>query len=374
MRAREIAFASLFVLVAGACGARTEIFAPEASRADPFCGDGLPDPGEICDDGNEVVTDACVPPCSLARCGDGIVRAAVEACDDGNTTSGDGCTASCALPSCGNGIVEPGEVCDDGNGIDTDECPSRCLPAICGDGFVHAGFEACDDGAANADRPAFLLVQGSLVRPIVPVVRSEGVVSFYGYSSASAHTGFEELGVSKLFLYRDAEPGGKLGLVTLHGIDKSPEGELQPESLVEQAFLGLPEGTFVAISDDGKDGGKGEFLLVEPTAARGEWEFEGNSDGGALSGLVSPGSFVIEVIPSFQQGIGRWEYVDGGGEKIVLAMDAAAKILSLEVPSTCRLDCTVPRCGDAILDAGEICDDGNTIPGDGCAPDCRSTN
>src|ERR1043165_7779743 len=29
-------------------------------------------------------------------------------------------------------------------------------------------------------------------------------------------------------------------------------------------------------------------------------------------------------------------------------------------------------CGNAHLDPGEICDDGNTLPGDGCSPDCMS--
>ena len=43
-----------------------------------------------------------------------------------------------------------------------------------------------------------------------------------------------------------------------------------------------------------------------------------------------------------------------------------------DTPSMCRLDCTVPRCGDRILDGGEVCDDGNTVGGDGCAADCRS--
>ncbi|MBZ0121507.1 MAG: DUF4215 domain-containing protein [Sandaracinaceae bacterium] len=38
----------------------------------------------------------------------------------------------------------------------------------------------------------------------------------------------------------------------------------------------------------------------------------------------------------------------------------------------CRTTCTIPRCGDGVWDAGEACDDGNTIPNDGCAPDCRS--
>ncbi|MEH6516921.1 MAG: DUF4215 domain-containing protein, partial [Halioglobus sp.] len=37
---------------------------------------------------------------------------------------------------------------------------------------------------------------------------------------------------------------------------------------------------------------------------------------------------------------------------------------------SCRNDCTIPVCGDMIVDAGEDCDDGNTIDGDGCNADC----
>lgn len=29
-----------------------------------------------------------------------------------------------------------------------------------------------------------------------------------------------------------------------------------------------------------------------------------------------------------------------------------------------------PACGDAVLDEGEVCDDGNTQSGDGCRADC----
>ena len=369
MHARGLAAVTLLGLAA-ACGARSTLFAPEAERQDPFCGDGLVDPGEACDDHNGVATDACVPGCDLARCGDGIVRAFVEACDDGNLVSGDGCTATCALPSCGNGIVEPGEVCDDGNGVDSDDCPSRCLPATCGDGFVHAGVEACDEGAANADSPAFLLLQGELARPVLPVARPLPLVSFYDYTSASAHTGFEELGASKLFLYRDLAPEGLLGLVSIHGVDKNTNGEIQPPGSVEMMFFGLPEGTFVAVSDDTK----AEFSMQGPTTARGDFDFDGNTDGGALSGLRSPGAWVIDVVPAFLQGIDRWEWVDGSGEVIVLDRTATARIVSRDLPSKCRLDCTIPHCGDGILDAGEVCDDGNVVGFDGCASDCGSTD
>jgi cysteine-rich repeat protein len=47
-------------------------------------------------------------------------------------------------------------------------------------------------------------------------------------------------------------------------------------------------------------------------------------------------------------------------------------ITALDSPSACRTNCTVPRCGDGILDGGEVCDDGNVIGGDGCSVDCKS--
>ena len=41
----------------------------------------------------------------------------------------------------------------------------------------------------------------------------------------------------------------------------------------------------------------------------------------------------------------------------------------------CNANCTVSRCGDGVrnVTAGEQCDDGNTLPGDHCSADCRST-
>jgi cysteine-rich repeat protein len=36
----------------------------------------------------------------------------------------------------------------------------------------------------------------------------------------------------------------------------------------------------------------------------------------------------------------------------------------------CRLDCTLPRCGDRVVDRGEVCDDGNLLLGDGCTSTC----
>src|SRR5262249_48957799 len=52
-------------------------------------------------------------------------------------------------PGCGNSVPDPGEDCDDGNSITTDACIA-CKAAACGDGFVHAGVERCGDAPADA--------------------------------------------------------------------------------------------------------------------------------------------------------------------------------------------------------------------------------
>jgi cysteine-rich repeat protein len=61
-----------------------------------YCGDGIVQPGERCDDGNFVQADDCSVACQLTRCGDGVLDA-FEGCDDGNVTPGDGCSARCAV-------------------------------------------------------------------------------------------------------------------------------------------------------------------------------------------------------------------------------------------------------------------------------------
>ena len=42
--------------------------------------------------------------------------------------------------------------------------------------------------------------------------------------------------------------------------------------------------------------------------------------------------------------------------------------------ATCDADCTLPSCGDAVVNhaAGEVCDDGNAEPADGCESDCTT--
>ena len=109
------------------------------------CGNGTLDPGEECDDGNDVPTDDCTDLCKSATCGDGVVQAGVEECDDGNDVSTDACVPGCKNAVCGDGFVGPGEACDDANNVDGDDCNNTCVTPGCGDGIV-SPFEECDDG------------------------------------------------------------------------------------------------------------------------------------------------------------------------------------------------------------------------------------
>jgi cysteine-rich repeat protein len=176
------------------------------------CGDGFPQDGEECDDGNTNDADSCLTTCQWNSCGDGFRYMAVtdedndnkiERCDDGNGILRDACSSTCIWNSCGDGnaytvpplgedcapgiidgqylcdldVEGPGcsdadanpmndcgppsgmEDCDDGNAVDTDSCLASCSFNECGDGAQYTTLtdrlndnqlETCDDGDASA--------------------------------------------------------------------------------------------------------------------------------------------------------------------------------------------------------------------------------
>ncbi len=293
------------------------------------------------------------------RCGDGVVQPG-EACDDGNNTSGDGCEANCTLITCGNGKVDPGEACDEPNPL---LCTPICTIPICGDGFV-APNEECDDGSANGDRiPALLMsVDGGPETRIIPVASFSDAVSLYAYGSASAHSGFEQPLQSELFLYAQRGVTG-LSLVTIHNIDVDTSGIVTGDGVASQSFTGLPSGTFVALSDDNE-----ELAMLSDTEAAGDWEWHDNTDGGILGGIPFPGEFRIDVTSDLGP-IEALAFEDATGP-ISVDLNSTVTLIGHASGPSCTLTCTAVRCGDAIVDAGEACDDGNNVDKDGCAADC----
>ncbi len=104
------------------------------------CDDGNASSGDGCSEVCRVEPGfACPAPgqgCRRTTCGDN-VKEGSEACDDGNSYGGDGCgsdcraepvcvgTTGCTSP-CGDGLKLPGEACDDGNAVSGDGCSATC--------------------------------------------------------------------------------------------------------------------------------------------------------------------------------------------------------------------------------------------------------
>jgi cysteine-rich repeat protein len=334
------------------------------------CGNRRLECMEECDDGNLRNGDGCSNMCRIEippRCGDGTVNAGEE-CDDSNTTDCDGCSSACLREACGNGRAECMEACDDGNTMSGDGCSATCAIEIdvCGNGLVEMG-EDCDLGRMNVDRPAIEVAQGTNVFACDPVQRFTPATFFYALVSASSHTGFEESGLSNLFVYRDMNTG-VLSLFIVHGIDFATTGVRQPRAQVDFDLTGFPAGTTLALSDDSA----AEFGMSTATSYRGRWRFEDNTDGGLVNGLTLPGSWTITIAPSFVLGITRWRWVNESSFFTPFTLATNVTIRAYDTPSMCRRDCTVPRCGDGVLDGGEVCDDGNTRSGDRCRADCSS--
>lgn len=103
---------------------------------DKFCGDGIKQRWEDCDDGNDENDDGCDNFCREPECGNGIIEG-VEECDIDHISCVD-----CRLILCGNNVVEDSEECDPPN---TTDCRADCTLSVCGNGEVDPG-EDCDDG------------------------------------------------------------------------------------------------------------------------------------------------------------------------------------------------------------------------------------
>ncbi len=119
------------------------------TTAEPFCGDGIVQDNEQCDEGKaNSDTAACTSNCVLNVCGDGLVLEDVEECDEAESNADNStCTSVCTINVCGDGyLLEGVETCDEGEAnSDNDACTDSCTENVCGDGFLYEGVEECDD-------------------------------------------------------------------------------------------------------------------------------------------------------------------------------------------------------------------------------------
>jgi cysteine-rich repeat protein len=71
-------------------------------------------------------------------------------------------------------------------------------------------------------------------------------------------------------------------------------------------------------------------------------------------------------------------YKSGALQRLVLPLESGVHWVVLSDAGTgsstyaLTARCTAPVCGDAVVSKGEVCDDGNTAPGDGCDAQCQA--
>lgn len=135
----------------------------DGGEPNPNCGNGVVEPPEQCDDGNNIQTDGCKNNCTYNVCGDGYVYQGVEECDDGNTTNGDGCSAACLYepPPLPDYVTLTGQVKNrkyaDGSGY-SQYVSVRALGAqLCVDTANPGQYKACTAGGPTGPDGAYTI-------------------------------------------------------------------------------------------------------------------------------------------------------------------------------------------------------------------------
>ena len=332
------------------------------------CGDGfVNDPSEVCDDGNLSTGDGCNAACLLevgepcagdtdcatnrcntaamppvcappVGCGNGLLEAG-EGCDDGNNMNGDGCTAACEIED-GSPCATDGE-CASGV-CDLNEAPPVCEPAgSCGNGALDIP-EACDDGNTSAGdgcSAACLLEDGESCDDDA---QCESTICDTVDSNS-------------------CEPANSCGNGALEGSEACDDGNaLADNGCSAECLFELGAGPCT-------DNAQCESTICdaldsntcEPVNTCGNGTIETAEvcdDGSTAAGDSCDPQCLLEL------GAGPCTDANQCGSGV------CNKLAAVPV-------CAVPiGCGNGVLNADEVCDDGNQLTGDGCSESCALEN
>ncbi len=405
----------------------------QADCLDPFCGDTVLDPSEQCDDGNNLDGDGCSAFCTLPFCGDGAQNLPGEDCDDGNNVDGDGCTAGCKIEFCGDGIIQMAEECDDA-GMNSDvlpnSCRTDCTLAGCGDGILDVSSEYLLDGSFEnwtglaLDDWLRSTAGGTVVEATSGVFDGSSAVQLNRFvpGTLRVHQNFSGLEPGREYEVRvwvKTNAGADLTgvpMIVLQNfsraewlqqsgtwINSQNNGSLSGGLLATDTWqqfkirftttvahsatdlykisfwhpnnfdtnvqvyydaasiVGPLDVASIEECDDGNntpgDGCSVDCLIEE--CGNGRVEFgEDCDDGNEDFGDGCTPACELEFCGDGTQQVGLGEACDDGAGN------------SNTTPDACRLDCSLPACGDNVADAGEACDDGNVVSGDGCSATC----
>ncbi len=361
----------------------------EGGACATFCGDGIPAGAEPCDDGqNGDPCDGCLDTCERHYnvCGDGFL-CELESCDDGNLWPGDGCAPDCQSDeTCGNGWLDTWQIVEtfDHNGT------------LGGLGWTSSGFVVTCDGADCRlgtphnypdciDFPLEIVIPAGYRRVCYDIVGfdTDGCCDYLSFqidgSERTNHRG--QLG--DFTSCHDMEPTVQHTYRWLfhsdcgsnrHGFDftnirwEPTKGETCDDSNLDSA-----DGCdFECHIEDGWIcDTPGESCYI-PCGDGIVFGYETCDDANLESG---------DGCDSTCHGETGWDCpLDGGactaicGDELVVGAEGCDDGQNGDLCDGCLDDCTahINACGDGFGCPGEICDDGNPWPGDGCSTDCLS--
>ncbi len=389
----------------------------------PTCGDGITGVHEECDPPG---AGGCRADCTLERCGDGRLDPD-EACDEGaaNADRPDACRTDCSLPACGDGIHDRAEACDAGPWpVAKAEARGAAGCALSVDGAIHCWgpFAALRQiPAALQDAPARDLAVGEgfacaidqeqaiicwgnepLLSPLAssPLLPPPGV--FTSVAAGSLHAcaiDYRDRLVCWGHLPGTQRPAGAAAEVVAgdgFACVRAPNGpmscwggdslgELQSPGIWVVDLAAAPTHVCALRKSDRHPVCWGDDRALQVSDAPAEPMLQLSVGEGWSCGLTEAGSVRcwgerVDRVPAAPVPfVGLVQ-----GERCAFDRDGAvhcAPGASLDLPTNsdgsgavCRADCSVPRCGDGVIDAGEDCDDGNSIDdGNGCSASCART-
>ncbi|MBI5499536.1 MAG: DUF4215 domain-containing protein [Deltaproteobacteria bacterium] len=335
--------------------------------------------GEVCDGAEECLSHNCVPgapavdgtPCGVEQvciggvcgggaCGDGIAQPARgEECDDGNDLDGDGCDRDCAWSCEGDAECDDLALCD---GLETCETAGH----VCEHGAPAADGTPCLDGAGAAGLcRAGLCADPDCGNAVTDageqcddgnVVPADGCEADCTWSCETdpdcADTricnGAETCGAAHTCAAGTPPPAG-----TACDRDENPDTrDICVAGLCAASACGdgVPDAVRGEQCDDGN------FVAADGCENDCSWSCEAAADcddGDACNGAET---------------CGATSHACGAGTPLP---DGTSCTTAGGVPGACRsATCTRTGCGNGVVDAGEECDDGNVVPGDGCENDC----
>ncbi len=285
-------------------------------------------------------------------CGNGVIEGS-EVCDDGGTVAGDGCSNTCN--------VESGFVCSG--------TPSVCTPIVCGNNVVEAG-EQCDHGSQNGTvgnacdsschfagpTSSFTVTPDS--NPVTANVTDGQTGALIMRFSGTVGTGGNVL-LGKIAL---KAASGSVTDAQNYTLTMRPSGSPPSAAVVLKSGV---VGTVVF-----QNFGLGNVNTVTLSGST-TYLFDVFAD-------VSPTPQHRTLQLAFDTGASLYVSVDDGtiaGMGYNVATNGACSTTPCAVqvttgPNILWTISPIPVCGNGLKEAGEACDDGALVNGDGCSDTC----